>query len=326
MVPRQISGFSLLPVAYSSSTIHFLYIKAHATGKQSATQVPGGRSLFVVNVPPDASREELLSLFRPHGPIEKVIMDASDDDEEFTPRSGESDDEEENEEVVNSGLEEKGRSKKHAKNKSSSAQSASKQPIVTPLPTISTRPIRPSGKAVYIVYVDESSVQRALSTTQSTSSPSSTLWPSSSAPRGIARYSAMYDCHRPPLTTVRAHADTSLELFDYQQAERKAHLKSQYKKGEAIVDDDGFTLVTRGGAYGQSVGGGVAVASKKFEQSGVASESRRKKKKLPKEKDKFYAFQLHEKKRDELVRLKREWEADKAKVSKLRQERKFKPY
>jgi len=278
--------------------------------------------LFVVNVPPDASQEELLSLFRPHGPIETVIMDASNDNTESAPLSAESDNGEENAgDVENPELEEKGRPKKP-----SAAQSTSKQPIVTSLPTISTRPIRPSGKAIYVVYVDESSVQRALSATQSTSSPTSTLWPNSSASRGIARYSAVYDCRRPPLATVRAHADTSLEFFDYQQAERKAHLKSQYKKGEAIVDDDGFTLVTRGGAYGQTVGGGVAVASKKFEQTSVASESRRKKKKLPKEKDKFYAFQLHEKKRDELVRLKREWEADKAKVSKLRQERKFKPY
>jgi ribosomal RNA-processing protein 7 len=176
-------------------------------------------------------------------------------------------------------------------------------------------------------------VQRALSATQSISTPSSILWPKSSAPRGLACYSSLYDHLRPSLTVIRAHADTSLELFDYQEAAKKAHLKSQYKKGEAIVDDDGFTLVTRGGAYGQSVGGGVAVASK----------SRRKKKKLPKEKDEFYASQLHEEKRDgklyffrdkwvlnylstELMKLKRQWEDDKTKLSKLRQERKFKPY
>src|ERR1700742_4094132 len=185
MVSRQISGFSLLPIAYSSSTAHFLYVKVHAAGKQSATQVPGGRSLFVVNVPPDASREELLSLFRPHGPIEKVIMDSSSDDGYSTQEPDDTDNEEENGEVTGR-PEEKGRSKKHTKKQLSAAQSASKQPIVTPLPTISTRPLRPSGKAIYIVYVDESSVQRALSATQSTSSPSSTLWPGSSAPRGVA--------------------------------------------------------------------------------------------------------------------------------------------
>jgi ribosomal RNA-processing protein 7 len=127
-------------------------------------------------------------------------------------------------------------------------------------------------------------------------------------------------------------------------------MKSQYKKGEAIVDEDGFTLVVRGGAYGQSVGGGVAVASKPFKKGGEeGGRGRRgKKKKEPKEKEKFYAFQVHEKKRDgelliifsfllcavtdlirkrvELIKLKRDWESDKAKVNKLRQERKFKPY
>ena len=86
-----------------------------------------------------------------------------------------------------------------------------------------------------------------------------------------------------------------MEHFDWEQAKKKQ--QSKYKKGEAVVDDDGFTLVTRGGAYGQTVGGGVAIASKRFQQTGSTSKRNRKNKKEPKEKDSFYAFQIHEKKR-----------------------------
>jgi len=104
----------------------------------------------------------------------------------------------------------------------------------------------------------------------------------------------------------------------------KARQNSQYRKGEAIVDEDGFTLVTRGGAYGQTLGGGVAVASKKFQQTGQPRSRNNKKEK--KEKEGFYGFQKAEKQRKELLDLKRKWEEDKAKVEKLKASRRFNPY
>jgi ribosomal RNA-processing protein 7 len=60
--------------------------------------------------------------------------------------------------------------------------------------------------------------------------------------------------------------------------------------GEAIVDGDGFTLVTRGGAYGKTVGGGVVLASKRFKRSGLAARNRSNKKEK-KRNEGFYAFQ-----------------------------------
>ncbi|KAF9222317.1 hypothetical protein BS17DRAFT_783512 [Gyrodon lividus] len=71
---------------------------------------------------------------------------------------------------------------------------------------------------------------------------------------------------RPPLDAVKAHVDTPVDPFEFELA--KAKKKSVYRKGEAIVDEDGFTLVTRGGAYGQAHDGGVGVASKTFQATG----------------------------------------------------------
>jgi len=156
---------------------------------------------------------------------------------------------------------------------------------------------------------------------------------------------------------VRAHADSAIARFDSDLAAKKATLRreSKYKKGEALVDEDGFTLVVRGGAYGQAVGGGVGVASRKFmdeHAKGVHGKESRSKRKRHKEgkgkgKDAFYAFQIHEKKRNgayltlflvmslfcwhslaitALLELKQKWEHDKAAVERLTASRKYKPY
>ena len=55
---------------------------------------------------------------------------------------------------------------------------------------------------------------------------------------------------------------------------RKNTQTSKYRKGEVIVDDEGLTLVTRSGAYGQTLGWGVSVASKRFQGSGETSRNR----------------------------------------------------
>ena len=97
---------------------------------------------------------------------------------------------------------------------------------------------------------------------------------------------------------MRAHVDSAMGRFDFDLAVGKAALRreSKYKKGEALVDEDGFTLVVRGGAYGQAVGGGVGVASRKFMDEhakglhGKEGGSKRKRHKEGKEKAAFYAF------------------------------------
>jgi ribosomal RNA-processing protein 7 len=133
---------------------------------------------------------------------------------------------------------------------------------------------------------------------------------------------AKYDNERPPLDTIKAHADSFMERFEFDLSKSKQAAK--YRKGEAIVDEDGFTLVTRGGAYGQTLGGGVGVASRKFMLTGKTGSRRKKDKK--KEKDVFYAFQKAEKQRKAILDLKKNFEADKERVEKLKESRRFKPY
>lgn len=287
-----VNGFTVLPVSYSPSATHYIYARRHegpkkaeaSTSKRKAVDLPGGRTLFLVNVPPDATERELVLLFKPCGTVEKVIFDFDVQDAEGAEDSDEEEDAEEEEEEGDEPMDEDGPRRKRRR------VVKEEVPKVVPLPQAPHRTIRKTGLTAYVVFLDTSSVDRVSSLASKTRS-----WPTSSEePSGLAHYTAMFRNLRPPLDSIQQHVDTYMELFEYKLAKSKQ--KSQYRKGEAIVDEDGFTLVTRGGAYGKTLGGGVAVASKRFQRSGETS-SRNRKPKEKKEKEGFYAFQRAEKQR-----------------------------
>ncbi|XP_006456869.1 hypothetical protein AGABI2DRAFT_188666 [Agaricus bisporus var. bisporus H97] len=321
-----ISGFTPIPITYSSisdsSVIHYIYARIHSGSKKKEKYgkegLPDGRTLFLVNVPVDATEREVGKLFKSAGVVEKVVFGVGSGEEVGRDEDEEDEEGEEEEEGENAETME-GDSEKPKKRRKISKE---EPPKVVPLPTVPLRTLRKTGGTAHVVFLDSSSLDRAVN---SLSKPRS--WPTTTEeqeePIGLSHYISLYDSLRPPLDAVREHADTSIEVFEYELA--KAKQKSQYRKGEAVVDEDGFTLVTRGGAYGQTLGGGVAVASKKFQQTGE-TRTRNNKKKEKREKETFYAFQKAEKQRKEILDLKRKWEEDKAKVEKLKASRRFNPY
>ncbi|KAF8125973.1 hypothetical protein EV363DRAFT_1434396 [Boletus edulis] len=136
------------------------------------------------------------------------------------------------------------------------------------------RTLRKTGSIAHIIFLDTLSLEKAL-----VPPTKPRPWLSSSEePRGLTHYAALYDAQRPPLDVVKVHVDTWMERFEFDLAKTKQKLA--YRKGEAIVDDDGVTLVTRGGTYGQTLGGGVGVASKAFEKTSRTG-SKKKSRSLP---------------------------------------------
>jgi ribosomal RNA-processing protein 7 len=365
--PDTIAGFSILPVTYSGpiAATHYFYIRTHESGKNSKSkgkqrELPENRTLFVVNVPPDATEREFTLFFKACGIVERVVFNSEPIDNLRGEDAEEDEAEEEKDENMDEDEEDGGESSDEMdededgvalpskkKRKSSKSKLKNPKPLVTPLPALPTRTLRRAGQTAYIVFLDESSLKRALNLPSTTSSKR-LVWPPPSSdpePSGLAYYMAMYDAQHPPLSAIREHADTYMELFEFEKAQNQK--ESKYKKGEAVVDEDGFTLVTRGGAYGKTLGGGVGVATKKFELDAAAgrptSEGKKKKKK---EKEKFYTFQIREQKRKgrllrtsligkdeklkilhiEFMDLRRNFEEDKRKVAELRKTRRFKPY
>ena len=305
-LPATISGFTVLPIAYSQSATHIIYARAHsapkgkdAKGKQRE-ELPEGRTLFLVNVPPDATERELTVLFKPCGTVERVVFStdgAGGRQEDAEDHGAESDDEaEEGAEGGQENGEDESSEDEDADSRPKKKQKVTKPegPQVIPLPTVPLRTLRRTGHTAHVVFLDASSLSRAL---KPPSKPY--VWPVDGAvPHGRAHYAALYAAWRPPLDAVRAHADSWMAAFEHAQAQKRQ--ESKYRMGEAVVDEDGFTLVTRGGAYGKTLGGGVGVASKQFQEEvggGKTGKRHRKKKPEKKEKEGFYAFQVHEKKR-----------------------------
>ncbi|KAN0076771.1 Ribosomal RNA-processing protein 7 (RRP7) domain containing protein [Tylopilus felleus] len=309
-LPKLVSGFTVIPVAYAHST-HILYARAHRSKSQDSVY-PEGRTLFLVNIPVDATDREISLFFKSSGTVERVVYNQDSRETELEAVA-------EAVAVANtdtspppspSSEEPQPRSKRQRQQKETAS------PSVVPLPPVPTRILRKTGGIAHVIFLDASSLEKAL-----VPPTKPRPWPSSEEPRGLAHYAALYDAQRPPLDVVKAHADTWMERFEFDLAKTKQ--KSAYRKGEAVVDEDGFTLVTRGGAYGQTLGGGVGVASKMFEKTGQTGS---KKKKEPKEKETFYAFQKAEKQRTALLDLRKNFEADKARIEKLKESRRFKPY
>jgi len=312
--PTTIAGFTVIPVLYSADTTHYIYARAHTnSSKPKSPTFPDARTLFLVNVPPDATEREITLFFKYCGTIERVEFEQrhSEEGDEFGESSeGDNDSEEEEDPTP---------TEPPRKRRKGAKGDQRQPPKVVPLPTISSRILRKTGQTCHAVFLDASSLKPALSQQQKPRP-----WPTDTeAPSGLAYYTALYDAVRPPLDVVREHAYTAVALHQYQLEINKQ--KSKYRKGEAIVDDDGFTLVTRGGAYGKTLGGEVGVASKTFVSEGGHGKRTRKKKEN-KEKEGFYAFQIRERNRKNTLDLQVRFKQDVEMIAKQRAERKFKPY
>ncbi|CAG9767988.1 unnamed protein product [Ceutorhynchus assimilis] len=75
MTSKEIQGFKVVSVVFSSksTTFHELFIKEHSLRHQEDNKPPG-RTLFVLNIPPYVTEENLKNLFSPCGKVLNVIL------------------------------------------------------------------------------------------------------------------------------------------------------------------------------------------------------------------------------------------------------------
>jgi hypothetical protein len=73
---------------------------------------------------------------------------------------------------------------------------------------------------------------------------------------------------------------------------------------------------------------GKPLGAAEADQKALSADQKKKqkKKKGNAETPDFYHFQQHERKREQLVKLREQFEADKARIAKMKSERKFRPY
>lgn len=127
-------------------------------------------------------------------------------------------------------------------------------PDITPLPPLNPRetPYGLSGSHIaHITFLDSVSVDRVMSYT-GTAIPLPTT---SSQARGLEYYTKLHTSLRPGAAAVKAFADSSMERYDHIHSLLLSS-RAKQKGAGALVDEDGFTVVVRGGRYGRTGGRG----------------------------------------------------------------------
>ncbi|KAL1408531.1 hypothetical protein Q8F55_005343 [Vanrija albida] len=338
-----LSAASPVPIASSSrAPEHYLFARAHTKPDDPRAE----RTLFVANVPVDLSADSLRTLFGRWGVVEEVVIpegvaDALEaavrglpaDDE-----SDESDDEEEAEPEADAdgwitvgkggaepsflGTGEKAPRSRRTRRKAAALPPT--VPAVTPLPALNPRqtPFGASGARVaHVVFLDAVSVARALAYSGGALQPKPEL-------TGLDFFTAQYDALRPSLAAVREHADSAMARYDHLHSLLLSSRARTHGAG-ALVDDDGFTVVVRGGRYGRTAGrggdpggAGVGVAARGWAKNAAAKP----KGKGAGELTDFYKFQAVDRKRQELAAMRARFADDQKKVEELKKSRRFKPY
>lgn len=313
---------SPVPIASSSSkpitqVTHHIYVRPHQEKRGFLSDDVGElavRTIFAVDLPVDMTERDLRAVFGTWGVIESVTFNAGtagnaleDSVRSMTPNNSDEDSDSEAAEDADAQPETAALEPTFIPDFPEKKKKRRRRPAlpptipeVIPIPSLNPRETLygPSGlRAAHITYLDPVSVSRVIA---HSSSKALSLPSYGSEPTGLAYYDHLYSALRPPLSAIKEYADSSMARFD---ALHGMLLSSRAKKqgAGALVDEDGFTVVVRGGRYGRTGGRGtgdgalgVGVAKRGFGKD--QDELEKKKGKGAKELVDFYRFQKKERK------------------------------
>ncbi|KAI7905674.1 ribosomal RNA-processing protein 7-domain-containing protein [Cokeromyces recurvatus] len=137
-------------------------------------------------------------------------------------------------------------------------------------------------------------------------------------PLGFQRYILQYELSRPNPMDLQQEVDSFMMKFKADEYQKEREQLERMNK----MDEDGFTVVVRH-KKNKTTDGTINVSAISTDVAEAQKEYHQKKKK---ELVNFYRFQMREQKQNELTELRKRFEEDKAKIAKLKQNRKFKPY
>lgn len=165
---QKISDFHVLPITYSSQATHYMYIRAHASRPKpgAVDPLPADRTLFVVNLPPDATERELKTLFGKFGTVERVSFAGHDRVQAILEQEDETSEEEEgNVDADENGMDEDdsdGEDVQAKKQRKKVEREAKVAPKVVPLPIAALRALRPTGSVGHIVFASPQHLNASL--------------------------------------------------------------------------------------------------------------------------------------------------------------------
>lgn len=324
--PSTVADFAVLSVTLPTlpglpeshkDTQHYLYIKTHEPSAYTAT---AERSLFVANVPIDASESNIRALFAEQlggARVESVEFDASVPARPLHKRwkQDRRGDEDEGEQ----------RGKKRKRNDTEVVAEGVVEDEESALPALWGSEVRRSGSAAIVVFVDKRSARGALKEVQSAAKSGRTVsWKSGSGlgverkfPRSFEKkvkhantppgYKSHIALTHPSTSALQSSINAYLSQFTSLEQTRAKLLKH----ARTVPDEDGFVTVTRGGRSGPA-------RQEEAEKKQAELEERRKNNGV---KDDFYRFQNREKRKEAEINLRKRFEEDRRRVERMRERR-----
>eukprot|EP00823_Brevimastigomonas_motovehiculus_P009559 TRINITY_DN922_c0_g2_i1.p1 TRINITY_DN922_c0_g2~~TRINITY_DN922_c0_g2_i1.p1 ORF type:complete len:149 (-),score=57.63 TRINITY_DN922_c0_g2_i1:97-543(-) len=136
---------------------------------------------------------------------------------------------------------------------------------------------------------------------------------------GIEKWVHDYQSDRPDVQKLQAQVDRFMKAFD-----ERSEMEKQAEKKGPIVDKDGFILVTGDTKKKKRKLNTKPSTTSATSSSSSTPSSEKRKKKAPAVFN-LYRFQERQQKMDQLKQLRSDFEEDKKKISKMREQRKFRP-
>lgn len=337
--PKTVSDFTVLPLTLPAlpslptqyrDAKHYIYIKPHSPSVPTPT---AEKSLFVANVPIDATESNLRALFAEQlggSRVERVEFDSAVPAGLMHKRWKSAKTEEAGEE---------GRGKKRKRNDDEALAEGVIEDEDSALPRIWNGELRTSGSGAVVVFVDKRSATGALKEAQRAVKEGRNVSWKTGEGLGVERTSLIpipiplilshiytkqkehttnipakytgYKSHTtltfPPAPTLQSTLNAYLTQFT--ALERLRH-KSR-KTLRTVPDEDGFITVARGGRVAPAR---IDDAEKKKAEL----DQRRKNNGV---KDDFYRFQNREKRKEAEVRLRTRFDEDRRRVGEMRERR-----
>ncbi|KAF8477533.1 ribosomal RNA-processing protein 7-domain-containing protein [Kalaharituber pfeilii] len=318
-IPITINGYLVLPVqlpetSVAPSAVHYLYIRRHAPKLPTPDDE---RSLFVGNVPIDATEGHFRALFSSigGGMVESVRFEGNVvGGQGMIPQTLVA--------AVRMGAKGKDGGKKRKRgNMEGGCEHEGVDEKLAELPSTWDRELRRSGSTAVVVFVDRSScemglrgVGRVRAKGKQKKGKGVVIWGEKVAKEvpelGISRYLTHHYLTFPDHSHLQSTADAYITLFTAAETARACALA----RVRGQVDEDGFTMVIRGGR----------TAPAKQEEAQALLERKKKEEERSKNIG-FYRFQTREGKREQARRLLEKFEVDKRRVEERKRMRKFKP-
>lgn len=319
-IPLQISDYLILPLAlpplpsFPTNATHFLYLAKH---QPKTPTISSPRSLFLVNVPFDATDAHIKRLFStqldlPNGRIENVSFEGEKKMAQDVTVPA----------PTNSTLAKKGNKRKRAPD----AQNSQILEAVELSPTWD-RQLRGFGRTAVVVFVDRASLDALIRAVKKTrKNRKEPVWgegledglPSLGPSRMwcciIVQHCLKLTCTQGYLNHQRLRYPNKTQLLESvnsfmtayaAQEASQARLDAQKRREP---DEDGFITVTSGGRNGPV-------------RQGAAQQQAEKQKEKRKGYEDFYRFQTREKRKAKAVELLRKFEEDKQKLRVMREKK-----